>query len=110
MKRTLIGRDKETRLLQEYLSSERSEFIAVYGRRRVGKTFLIRQVAGDKVCFSMTGMENADMQDQLTNFYFALLQEYPSARKPKSWIEAFYELQQYLESLPKGRKIIFIDY
>lgn len=109
MKQILVGREEECRLLKEYLNSERSEFIAVYGRRRVGKTFLVRQVIGEKACFSLTGMENADMGDQLANFYFTLRRVYPQALRPSSWIEAFDKLQTYLETLPKGRKIIFID-
>ena len=109
MERKLIGRERESELLKEYLNTDKSEFVAVYGRRRVGKTFLVRQVLGDKACFSVTGMENADMQDQLANFYFTLRRVYPAAVQPKSWIEAFDELQTYLEGLPTGRKIIFID-
>lgn len=109
MKKQLIGREKEIKLFEEYMDTPKSEFVAVYGRRRVGKTFLIRQLIGDKSCFSLTGMENADMQDQLANFYFTLRRVYPAATHPKSWIEAFDELQTYLEKLPKGRKIIFID-
>ena len=109
MKQTLIGREQEVRLLREYLNTEKSEFVAIYGWRRVGKTYLIRQVLGDQACFSMTGMENADMGDQLANFYFSLLRVWPSATHPKSWIEAFYQLQSFLESLPEGRKIVFID-
>ena len=66
----MIGREKEKQYLEDYLDSGKSEFIAVYGRRRVGKTFLIRQVIGDKACFSLTGMENADLRDQLANFFF----------------------------------------
>ena len=109
MKRVLIGRESEVVLLKEYLSTEKSEFIAVYGRRRVGKTFLVRQVVGNEACFSVTGMENADMRDQLSNFYFTLRRVFPSAIQPQSWIEAFDELQTYLESLPEGKKIVFID-
>ena len=109
MKQTLIGREQEQRLLREYLDTDKSEFVAVYGRRRVGKTYLIRQVLGNQCCFSMTGMENADMGDQLSNFYFSLLRVWPSATHPKSWIEAFYQLQSFLESLPEGKKIVFID-
>ena len=109
MKQALIGREREIELLQEYLRTEKSEFIAVYGRRRVGKTYYIRQVLGSQACFSMTGMENADMGDQLLNFYFSLRMVWPSATHPKSWIEAFYQLQCYLESLPEGRKVVFID-
>lgn len=109
MKRILVGREAERKLLKEYLDTEKSEFIVVYGRRRVGKTFLIREVLGNEACFSLTGMENADMHDQLANFYFTLRRDYPSAVQPQSWIEAFDELQSYLESLPEGRKTVFID-
>ena len=106
---TLIGREQECRLLEEYLLSERSEFIAVYGRRRVGKTFLIRQVVGNRACFSLTGMENAGMQDQLSNFYFTLRKVFPRVAHPASWLEAFDALETYLEQLPQGKKIIVID-
>ncbi len=109
MERKLIGREQERKRLEEYLNSGRSEFIAVYGRRRVGKTFLIRKVLDERACFSFTGMENADMQDQLANYYFTLRKVWPSAAKPSSWIEAFDELQTYLEHLPSGSKTVFID-
>lgn len=109
MKQVLIGRDKERRLLLDYLNTDKSEFIAIYGRRRVGKTYLIRQVIGEKACFTLTGMENAGMQDQLANFYFTLRRVYDKSVQPKSWIEAFDELQSYLEGLPAGKKIVFID-
>ena len=68
----LIGRKKELEALREYISSNRSEFVAVYGRRRVGKTFLIRQMAADNFAFYVTGMDNASMKEQLTNFGIAL--------------------------------------
>lgn len=109
IKRALIGRERETSLLKEYINTDKSEFIVVYGRRRVGKTFLIRKVIGDQACFTLTGMENSGMHDQLLNFHFTLRRVYPAATEPKSWIEAFDELQSYLERLPAGKKIIFID-
>lgn len=106
----MIGREREAALLREYLNTEKAEFIAVYGRRRVGKTFLVRQVIADEACFSFTGMENAGMQDQLANFWFSLRRVWPAAHQPQSWIEAFDELQTYIESLTgNGRKIVFID-
>lgn len=109
MQQILIGREQESRKLQEYLATNKSEFIAIYGRRRVGKTFFVRESVGSQLCFSFTGMENADLDDQLANFYFTLRRLFPSAAQPHSWIEAFDELQTYLERLPSGRKIIFID-
>jgi AAA+ ATPase superfamily predicted ATPase len=109
MESEMIGREREKELLKEYLASNKSEFIAVYGRRRVGKTFFVRQVVGGSACFVLTGMENAGLQDQLANFFFTLRKYYPAATHPKSWIEAFYELETYLEKLPDGEKIVFID-
>lgn len=109
MQHTLVGRSKETKLMQKYLASAHSELIAVYGRRRVGKTYFIRNVVEGQLCFSFTGMENADMSDQLTNFYFTLRRVYPQANHPHSWLEAFDELQSYLEASPKERKILFFD-
>ena len=109
MKDKIIGRELEIRLLQEYLHSEKSEFIAIYGRRRVGKTFLVRQTIGENACFTLTGMENSGLQEQLANFYFALRKVYPKANHPQSWLEAFDELENYLETCSETKKIIFID-
>ena len=111
MEQRLIGRKNEMRALKSYLESERSEFVAVYGRRRVGKTFLIRMAAEDKFSFFVTGVYNASKGEQLTNFAVAL-QKYAHTSRlsiPKNWILAFYELSQFLETLPEGKKTIFID-
>lgn len=109
MKEQLIGREKERKALQEYLSSERSEFIAVYGRRRVGKTFLIKQVIDTDASFTFTGAENVSLEEQLLNFYLCLQKYYPAAQRCETWIESFNQLERYLESLPNGNKIVFID-
>ena len=107
----IIGRDKEIKILEDHLNSDKSEFIAVYGRRRVGKTFLIRMAAKDDFAFFITGIHDAPMSEQLTNFAVAL-QRYSKAERlsvPKNWILAFFELSKYLETLPEGAKTIFID-
>ncbi len=109
MKKLFIGRDKEQKLLQEYLNSLQSEFIAVYGRRRVGKTFLIQQVIGDDYAFYVAGMHKVTMRIQLDNFIAALKKKDSKVRKAKTWLDAFMALENYLESLPEGRKVIFID-
>ncbi|MBQ8673367.1 MAG: AAA family ATPase [Bacteroides sp.] len=111
MEQQLIGRKKELKLLKEYINSDKSEFVAVYGRRRVGKTFLIRKSVGDEFSFFVTGVHGAAKSEQLINFAIAL-QKYSCAAQlsvPKNWILAFYELSRYLESLPAGKKVIFID-
>lgn len=106
-----VGRTRELKELSAYLESNRSEFIAVYGRRRVGKTFLIRTAAKDDFAFFVTGIYGAAKTDQLINFAIAL-QKYSGTgilSIPKNWILAFHELSKYLESRPEGKKIIFID-
>lgn len=109
MEEALIGREKEIKNLESYIESGKSEFVAIYGRRRVGKTFLVRNVVGDKVCFSLTGMENISTNEQLSNFYLSLLKLYPNATKPCNWLEAFFILENYLEKLNQGTKILFFD-
>ena len=109
MKEQLVGRVVEQQLLESYLQSSRSEFIAVYGRRRVGKTFLIRQVIGNNASFSISGMENVSTNDQLLNFKIALNRYGAINQECTNWLEAFDLLITYLESLPDGNKIVFID-
>ena len=72
MNKLFIGRENEQKLLKEYLCSDQSEFIAVYGRRRVGKTFLIQQVIGNDYAFYAAGMHKVTMRIQLDNFMAAL--------------------------------------
>ena len=111
MQTELTGRSDELKELQSYFSSGKSEFIAVYGRRRVGKTFLIRAAAKDDFAFFVTGVYNANKNEQLTNFAIALTHYSGSGILdiPENWILAFYRLSMYLESLPEGVKIVFID-
>ena len=109
MKEQLIGHEEEQKLLRQYITTERSEFIAVYGRRRVGKTFLIRQTIGEEICFSLTGQENSTTRQQVANFNMTLSQIYPQAKSCTNWQEAFYELRKYLDSLNIPRKVIFLD-
>ena len=111
MEQMLVGRKEEVRMLKEYFSSGRSEFIAVYGRRRVGKTFLIRKAAEEHFAFFVTGVHGANKSEQLTNFAIALRKysQSVSFSVPKNWILAFHELAMYLETLSVGPKLIFID-
>ena len=61
MNKDIVGRKKEQESLIRYMNSEESEFIAIYGRRRVGKTFLVRKLLGDQFSFYITGMDNVTM-------------------------------------------------
>lgn len=110
MNSRLIGREKEIRLLQRYHESERSELVAVYGRRRVGKTFLIRETLGDQVDFEFTGlyMEPGSVQrEQFQKELNALTGN--TEEKPADWFEAFDRLRVYLLSLGKDRVTVFLD-
>lgn len=108
---TIIGRKREQILLQEYCDSGRAEFIAVYGRRRVGKTFLVKHFFQDKFTFYMTGIFEGLLADQLANFT-AQLSAHSGKQQfmPKNWFEAFAMLQEYLEGLDADRQlVVFID-
>ena len=109
MNKLFIGREKEQQLLNEYISSDQSEFIAVYGRRRVGKTFLIQHVIGNDYAFYVAGMNNVSMRMQLKNFMQGIRKKKGCMPPAESWLDAFIALEDYLESLPDGRKIVFID-
>ena len=109
MEKSIVGREKEKTGLKEYMLSERSEFIAIYGRRRVGKTFLVKELLEGQFAFRMTGKEKACLSDQLLNFSYALEDFFHESRIPKSWTEAFRLLSVSLEKQGEGTKIVFID-
>lgn len=106
----IVGRESEKRQLTRAYESKQSEFIAVYGRRRVGKTFLVRQVFDGTFAFSYSGMANVSTREQLQKFYLELKKHGLKENVyPKNWIEAFHLLELYLEALPKGKKVVFLD-
>ncbi len=108
----LIGRSVELKLLQSLKERNRSDFVAVFGRRRVGKTFLIRTAYDSKFSFQLTGLANANMKRQLTNFHAALLKEKPAGHDlhiAKDWFESFQQLISHLEALPEAKKVVFLD-
>ena len=111
-KSPLIGRENERRRLQKFLSSPRSEFLAIYGRRRVGKTFLVKEFFHYKFDFYISGLANASTAQQLFNFDAEMVRQshlfYDSPSK--SWLEAFQRLRGHLEAKKEaGKKVIFID-
>ena len=111
----MIGRTKEIDLLKKTLISKRPELIAVIGRRRVGKTYLIRTFFEDQIDFEIVGLRDGNMEQQLRNFAYSLKdakrQKDPIEKVPKDWLEAFHDLMEHLESLKERekRKVVFID-
>jgi len=106
----LIGRKSEILILSNALKSNRPELIVVYGRRRVGKTFLVRKVYKNEIRFEFAGMHKVPLKQQLNNFHLTLSAKNTNFKKPSDWIEAFYQLSQYIDMLAsKKKKVIFID-
>lgn len=94
------------------MESERSEFVVVYGRRRIGKTFLVRRFFRDNYAFSFVGKHEMGREQQLTEFAKELMRYSHSTFVPqlKNWTEAFDALQRLLETynIP-GKKVVFFD-
>jgi uncharacterized protein len=107
----IIGREIEKDILKKILESPQPEFVAVYGRRRVGKTYLIKQFFDNQFAFYMTGTANVNMAQQLNNFYVAYnhYSKKPLEQTPKNWFEAFENLRKLLENSTLTTKVIFID-
>ena len=106
----LIGRKNEVRTLEWDLQKSESQFVAIYGRRRIGKTYLVREMFNDSFTFSHTGLRGGDKKAQLAAFR-ASLTKYGRTKCPtlKNWAAAFEELDNLLAAAPEGRKILFID-
>ncbi len=110
----MIGRKKEVGILEDAFNAQKPELVAVFGRRRVGKTYLIRSSFAGKIDFEITGLKDGSREQQLRNFAYSMkdaqqLNELPPV--PTDWLAAFYELKNYLEGLgnSKKRRVVFID-
>ncbi|NGX33986.1 MAG: hypothetical protein K1060chlam1_00330 [Candidatus Anoxychlamydiales bacterium] len=113
-KNSIIGRKDEKKLLEKLYRSQRAEFLAIYGRRRVGKTFLVREFFKDKgVLFEITGSYNVRNSDQLQNFhteFCALFKNESGSDLPKNWKEALNRIKTSIKKIDKKQKIIlFFD-
>ena len=106
----LIGREKEQKLLTEAYQADESRFLAVYGRRRVGKTYLIRETLNSHFTFQHTGCCGGKLADELFAFCLSLrtygLKDFA---KPRNWLEAFELLKELIRNSPEERKVIFLD-
>ena len=111
----MIGRKKELDDLAEYCRSGKAELICVYGRRRVGKTYLVENAFGGSFAFSATGSEDKRVRTQLKVFHSAL-REFGCRERamPADWFEAFRRLRDVLEldgvvRSREGRRVVFLD-
>jgi len=109
----VVGRSIEKKRFDESFESHRSELIAVYGRRRIGKTYLIRTYFSKHIIFSFTGLRNGILSDQLENFMIELRRVSNQFQDitPDGWLEAFSYLRRYLETIRKSKKkkVIFAE-
>jgi uncharacterized protein len=110
----MIGRKEEIQILEQAFVSNKPELIAILGRRRVGKTFLVRSFFEGKMDFEMIGLKEGTREQQLRNFAYSL-RDTKAGRTigevPIDWLEAFRQLREYLESLGdlERKKVVFID-
>ena len=110
MGKKYIGRAEETRLILQYLQTDRSELVALYGRRRVGKTYLIRCILEKKIDFEFTGMYHTSGSIQRIQFQKELTKLTGQEKEsPRDWFNAFDNLREYLLSLHKEQVVVFLD-
>lgn len=108
----LVGRRTELQQLEAIMSSREAEFVVVYGRRRVGKTFLVNTFFGNRFAFKLTGLAKKSRREQLLNFAASLRRQSGNGKikTPRTWYEAFEQLRTYLEGLSNsGKRVVFID-
>ena len=114
----IVGRKKEIEELKQVYASGKAEFVAIYGRRRVGKTFLVDEALKGKITFRHAGLSPVDVgsdsnfqKPQLQHFYQSLqLHGMRKSHCPKNWLEAFFMLEKHLQETDNGkRQVIFLD-
>ena len=120
----LVGRKNEREALESLYGSNKAELVALYGRRRVGKTYLVDETFGNRITFRHAGLSPIDdrysseskrksrMKDQLRHFHHSLLmQGMQKSRVPETWLDAFYMLEQFLleKAQEGGRLLVFLD-
>jgi hypothetical protein len=109
----IIGRQKQIAQLESAITSDKPEMVAVVGRRRIGKTFLIGNVYEKQMVFELTGVPFATQKEQLHLFWVQLVKYFPAYTlpdKPASWLDAFFILSQAIEKADfKEKKVVFFD-
>ena len=115
--RKMVGREKEKRELDKLYASNQAELVAIYGRRRIGKTYLVDEVLQDKITFRHAGLSPLEedakglLRAQLDHFYNSLkLYGMEEEGRPDNWLDAFFMLEKLLQSIDNGtRQVVFLD-
>ena len=113
----MIGRKRETKELNRLYESGRAELVAIYGRYRIGKTYLVDETFEGRITFKHAGLSPADeeptglLKAQLQHFYNSLiLHGMEACEKPENWLDAFLLLEKFLQKIDNGsRQLIFLD-
>lgn len=106
----MIGRTKEREALIHAVESSESQFVAVYGRRRIGKTYLVRETLSSQFCFDHAGIFNGSMAEELSAFRDSLMDRgLTDCPELANWTQAFRELRKVVEASSLRRKVLFID-
>ena len=116
----MIGREKEVSELNAIYDRDEAQFVAVYGRRRIGKTYLVDETFKGRITFRHAGLSPVEMNEnskerplkkQLQAFYYSLIMHgMKKEHSPKDWLEAFFMLEMYLQNKDDGTKqLIFLD-
>lgn len=106
----IIGREREIKRLNRAMEEKDAQLIIVYGRRRVGKTYLINEYFNGNFDFKFTGSFDQSTTDQLRNFRLELSRySGGNINSIKDWTEAFFALRDYLEKNAKKKQIVFFD-
>ena len=101
----IIGRKNEIKILNDSYNSDQSTFVAIYGRRRIGKTYLINELFQDKIYFRHAGIYNGSYKDQLISFANSLKNcGYKNVKEINNWFDAFEELKNFINLSNKKRK------
>jgi len=108
--KNIVGREDEIRSIEKYYYSGRPELVIIYGRRRVGKTYLIREIFENNFSFYFTGSIDASNSTNLANFDTEIMACGGDVQtKSKNWSDAFEKLKNLLNKNKGARKVVFID-
>jgi AAA+ ATPase superfamily predicted ATPase len=113
MQKIFSGREEEIEILNDLYNSDHAELVAVMGRRRVGKTHLIKHVFSPRITYELTGAKDTPVKQQLKNFTTKLnecFRKNLKAEVPENWFDAFEELKRILErQKTKKKHVLFFD-